>query len=129
EGEKFGAKPVCSGPYKFVERVAQDRIVLEKNPNYWNKGAATFDKIIYTPIPDATVRLANLRSGQLDFIERVAPSDMEKIVAEKKLRRARVTEIGYQGLTINVGKSDIAQKTPLGRDARVREALELSLDR
>src|SRR5207237_1776080 len=36
---------------------------------------------------------------------------------------------GYQGLTINVGKSDIAQKTPLGRDARVREALELSIDR
>src|SRR3954470_21428157 len=129
EGERFGAKPVCSGPYKFVERVAQDRIVLEKNPNYWNKGAVSFDKIIYTPIPDATVRLANLRSGQLDFIERVAPSDMEKIVAEKKLKTSSITEIGYQGITINVGKSDKAKASPLGRDARVREAFELSLDR
>ena len=42
---------------------------------------------------------------------------------------ARITEIGYQGITINVGKSDLAQKNPLGRDPRVREAFELSLDR
>jgi len=128
-GDKFGANPVCSGPFKFVERVPQDRIVLERNPNYWNKDAIHFDKVIYTPIPDATVRLANLRSGQLDFIERFAPSDMEKIQAEKKFKTSAITEIGYQGLTINVGKSDKAKATPLGRDPRVREALELSLDR
>ena len=42
--------------------------------------------MIYTPIPDATVRLANLRSGQLDFIERAASSDMEKIAVEKKFK-------------------------------------------
>ena len=128
-GDKFGTSPVCSGPFKFTERVAQDRIVLERFGGYWNKAAVNFDKVIYTPIPDATVRLANLRSGQLDFIERVASSDMEKIVAEKKLKYSRITEIGYQGITINVGKSDVAKKNPLGRDARVREAFELSLDR
>jgi peptide/nickel transport system substrate-binding protein len=129
EGEKFGSKPVCSGPFKFSERIAQDRIVLERYPQYWNKDAIHFDKIIYTPIPDATVRLANLRAGQLDFIERVASSDMEKILSEKKLKTSRITEIGYQGLTINIGKSEQAKKNPLGRDPRVREALELSLDR
>jgi peptide/nickel transport system substrate-binding protein len=129
EGEKFGAKPVCSGPFKFTERVAQDRIVLEKYAGYWNKDNVHFDKVIYTPIPDATVRLANLRAGQLDFIERFAPSDAEKIAAEKKLKVASITEIGYQGITINVGKSDKAKANPLGRDARVREAFELSLDR
>ena len=128
-GEKFGSHPVCSGPFKFVERVPQDRIVLERNPDYWDKASIHFDKVIYTPIPDATVRLANLRSGQLDFIERVAPSDMEKILAEKKLKTASITEIGYQGITINVGKSDRAKANPLGRDARVREAFELALDR
>jgi peptide/nickel transport system substrate-binding protein len=128
-GDKFGGSPVCSGPFKFVERVAQDRIVFERYANYWNKGAIHFDKIVYTPIPDATVRLANLRSGQLDFIERVASSDMEKIRADKKLKTARITEIGYQGITINIGKSEQAKKNPLGRDARVREAFELSLDR
>src|SRR5215472_15317208 len=44
-GDKFGANPVCSGPFKFVERVAQDRIVLERYPNYWNKGEIHLDKI------------------------------------------------------------------------------------
>ena len=91
EGDKFGAHPVCSGPFKFVERVAQDRMVFERYAGYWNKGAIHFDKVIYTPIPDATVRLANLKSGQLDFIERVASSDMEKIHAEKKLKISRIT--------------------------------------
>ncbi len=129
EGDKFGAKPVCSGPFRFVERIAQDRIVLERYAGYWNKDAIHFDKLIYTPIPDATVRLANLKSGQLDFIERVASSDIEKLRADKKLKTSRITEIGYQGLTINIGKSDKSQATALGKDARVREALELSLDR
>ncbi|MEN9995245.1 MAG: hypothetical protein RL462_21 [Pseudomonadota bacterium] len=128
-GDKFGSHPVCSGPFKFAERVAQDRIVLEKFPNYWNKEAVHFDKVIYTPIPDATVRLANLKSGQLDFIERMASNDVEGVMKDKKYKVSRITEIGYQGITINVGKSDQAKKNPLGRDARVREAFELSLDR
>jgi peptide/nickel transport system substrate-binding protein len=128
-GDKFGMQPVCAGPFRFAERVAQDRIVLEKFANYWNKDALHFDKVVYTPIPDATVRLANLRSGQLDFIERMAASDVEKVQQEKKLKTSRITEIGYQGITINVGKSDKAKAGPLGRDARVREALELAIDR
>jgi peptide/nickel transport system substrate-binding protein len=128
-GDKFGAKPVCSGPFRFVERVAQDRIILERFPNYWNKGQIHFDRIVYQPIVDATVRLANLRSGQLDFIERVAPSDIPSVRTDNRFKVAKIVEIGYQGITINVGKSDLAQKNPLGKDARVREAFELSLDR
>ena len=129
EGDKFGAKPVCAGPFKFVERVAQDRIVLERYANYWNKGAVHFDRIVYLPIPDSTVRLANLRSGQLDFVERLAASDVPQVKSDARFRIAKITEIGYQGITINVGKSDLAQKNPLGRDPRVREAFELALDR
>jgi peptide/nickel transport system substrate-binding protein len=129
EGVKFGANPVCSGPFRFVERVAQDRIVLERFPNYWNKGAIHFDRVIYQPIVDASVRLANLRSGQLDFIERMAPSDVPGLKGDNRFKISRIVEIGYQGITINIGKSDQAQKNPLGRDPRVREAFELSLDR
>jgi peptide/nickel transport system substrate-binding protein len=129
EGDKFGAKPVCSGPFRFVERVAQDKIVLERYPNYWNKGEIHLDKVIYLPIVDSTVRLANLRSGQLDFIERMAGSDVPSLKTDSRFKVARITEIGYQGITINVGKSDLAQKNPLGKDARVREAFELALDR
>ena len=119
-GDKFGSRPVCSGPFKFVERVAQDRIVLERFAGYWNKDAIHFDKLVYTPIPDATVRLANLKSGQLDFIERVASSDIEKIQTDKKLKTSRITEIGYQGITINVGKSDQSQIRRLAASRRNR---------
>ena len=128
-GDKFGARPVCSGPFRFVERVAQDRIVFERFPGYWNKPAIHFDKVVYQPIVDATVRLANLKSGQLDFIERMAPSDVPALKGDSRFKTAKIVEIGYQGITINIGKSDLAQKNPLGRDARVREAFELSLDR
>jgi peptide/nickel transport system substrate-binding protein len=128
-GEKFGAHPVCSGPFRFVERIAQDRIVLERFPNYWNKGQIHFERIVYLPIVDATVRLANLRSGQLDFIERLAPSDVPSLRSDSRFKISKIVEIGYQGITINVGKSDLAQKNPLGKDPRVREAFELSLDR
>ena len=128
-GEKFGAGPVCSGPFKFVERIAQDRIVLERFPAYWDKGQVHFDRIVYQPIPDATVRLANLRSGQLDFIERVAPSDIPQLRGDSRFKVAKIVEIGYQGITINLAKSDLGQKNPLGKDPRVREAFELSLDR
>ena len=128
-GDKFGANPVCSGPFRFVERVAQDRIVVERYPNYWNKGEIHFDRIVYLPIVDSTVRLANLKSGQLDFIERLAASDIPALKTDTRFKISKITEIGYQGITINVGKSDLAQKNPLGKDPRVREAFELALDR
>ncbi|HEU5296408.1 MAG TPA: ABC transporter substrate-binding protein [Burkholderiaceae bacterium] len=128
-GANFGTRPVCSGPFKFVERVAQDRIVLERYDGYWNKANIHFDKVTYTPIVDSTVRLANLKSGQFDIIERVASSDVEKLQADKKFKVTRITEIGYQGITINVGKSDQAKANALGKDARVREAFELAIDR
>jgi len=128
-GANFGTHPVCSGPFKFAERIAQDKITLERYPNYWNKASVFVDKIVYTPVVDSTVRLANLRSAQFDVIERMAPSDVEKLSREKNFKVAKITEIGYQGITINVGKSEKAQQNPLGKDVRVREAFELALDR
>ena len=127
-GERFGQQPVCAGPYRLVERVPQDRIVVERFPGYWDKDAVRIDRITYLPIVDATVRLANLRSGQLDMAERVLATDIAAIRADKRLRLAAVTEIGYQGLWFNVGKGEAA-KGPLGADPRVREALERAIDR
>ena len=63
-GDKFGLKPVCAGPLQFVERVQQDRIVVEKFADYWNKDKIFIDKITYLPIVDGTVRLANLQVGR-----------------------------------------------------------------
>jgi peptide/nickel transport system substrate-binding protein len=134
-GEKFGTAPVCVGPWRFVERVPQDRIVLEKSPHYFDPGQARFDRLVFRIIADDNVRLANLRSGDIDFMQRVAPPDAVSLRKEGRFEVASVTGIGYDGITINLhNKTGKAQPpgdlgTPLANDARVREALELSIDR
>ncbi len=127
-GDKFGLKPVCAGPYKFVERVQQDRIVVEKFADYWDKDHVFIDKITYLPIVDATVRLANLRSGGLDLIERVLATDIKTVRDNPKLKLIKAVSLGYQGITMNL-KNGPKSDTPFGKDARVRRALELAIDR
>jgi peptide/nickel transport system substrate-binding protein len=127
-GADLAKNPVCSGPFKFVERVQNDRIVLERFPNFWNKAQIHFDKVTFTPIPDATVRLANLQSGQLDLLERLLPTDIAAVKADKRLVLSPVVGLGYASFSINVGKTPRAQ-TPLGQDPRIREAVELAIDR
>src|SRR6266702_1034246 len=126
-GDKFGLKPVCAGPYKFVERVQQDRIVVEKFADYWNKNNIHIDRIVYLPLVDATVRLANLKSGGLDLIERLLATDIKDVQADTRLKLSSAIEIGYQGVTLNVGKDKT--KGPLSQSAKVRQALDLSIDR
>src|SRR6201994_2760905 len=71
EGDKFGLHPVCAGPYKFVERVQQDRMVFEKFADYWNKDKIFVDKIVYLPIIDSKIGRAHVKSGGLDLLERL----------------------------------------------------------
>jgi peptide/nickel transport system substrate-binding protein len=127
-GDKFGLKPVCAGPYKFVERVQQDRIVVEKFADYWDKDHVFIDRITYLPIVDGTVRLANLKSGGLDLIERVLATDIKSVRDNPKLKLSKAVSLGYLGLTINL-KNGPKADNPLGKDARVRRAFELSIDR
>jgi peptide/nickel transport system substrate-binding protein len=127
EGDKFGLHPVCAGPYKFVERVQQDRMVFEKFTDYWNKDNVHIDRVVFLPIVDATVRLANLKSGGLDLIERVLATDIKDVRADPKLVLATASELGYLGLTINIGNDKT--KGPLSQSDKVRQALELSIDR
>jgi len=127
-GDKFGLKPVCAGPFKFVERVQQDRIVVEKFADYWNKDNVFIDKVTFLPIVDGTVRLANLRSGGLDMIERVLATDIKTVRDNSKLKLIKAVSLGYLGLTMNLANGAKANN-PLGKDARVRRALELSIDR
>jgi peptide/nickel transport system substrate-binding protein len=126
--EKLATHPVCAGPYRFVEWVAQDRIAFERFPGYWNAGAVAIDKVVYLPIPDDTVRLANLRAGGLQIIERVSPTDLATVRADARVKLYEAPSIGYRVLSINTGKG-AAAKSPLGSSAKLREAFELSLDR
>jgi len=127
-GDKFVQKPICAGPFKFVERVAQDRIVLERFADYWDKGRIHVDRVIYRPITDATVRLANLRAGDLDLIERLLATDIATVRGDAKLKLLTRVSLGYTGITINLANTDKA-KNPVGQNAKVRRALELAIDR
>jgi peptide/nickel transport system substrate-binding protein len=127
EGDKFGLHPVCAGPYKFVERVQQDRMVFEKFADYWNKDNIHIDRVVFLPIVDATVRLANLKSGGLDLIERLLATDIKAVQADPKLKLSTAIELGYQGVTLNIGNDKA--KGPLSQSAKVRQALDLSIDR
>src|SRR4051794_19397137 len=126
-GDKFGLKPVCAGPYKFVERVQQDRIVGERFADYWNKDNVFIDKVVFLPIVDATVRLANLKSGGLDLIERVLATDIKDVRADSRLKLSTALELGYFGLTLNIGNDK--NKGALSQSEKVRQALDLSIDR
>ena len=127
-GDKFGLKPVCAGPYRFVERVQQDRIVVEKFADYWNKDQVFIDKITYLPIVDTTVRLANLRSGGIDLTERILATDIPTVRADPKLKLANSVSLAWFGLMINQDNGP-KSNNPLGKDPRVRRAFELALDR
>lgn len=127
-GRNFGARPVCAGPYRFVERVAQDRIVVERFPEYWNAENIHIQRITYLPIPDGTVRLANLQSGAIEMVQTIEPDDLATVRRNNRLRVEMSDELGYQSLTINIGNGPRAQ-TPMGQDVRVRQAFELALDR
>ena len=127
-GDNFGAKPICAGPYRFVERVANNHLTLERFPDYWDKSRVHFDRIVYRVIPDTTVRLANLRSGGLDLIEQMTPPDLSSIAGNPNFKVAPATSLGHTRIYINVGRGD-RTIGPLGRDARVRQAFSLAIDR
>ncbi len=126
-GKDFGLHPVCTGPFRFVERVAQDHVTLERFPGYWDASRIHYDRITYRIIPDSSVRLANLQAGSLELTE-IAPLDAETVRRDTKLNLVSVPSLGYGALTINIGNAPKAE-TPMGRDSRVRHAFELSLDR
>ncbi|MEV8564822.1 ABC transporter substrate-binding protein [Streptomyces sp. NPDC051322] len=134
-GKNFTNHPSCVGPFRFVERVGGDRIVLEKDPNYYDAAHVHLDRVIYKPIPDGSVRLAHLRSGDVQVGDQMAPVDVRSALTEPKLQLFNSPSLGYQGIGLNVGNvKGLGEKpgkldTPIARDVRVREAFELSIDR
>jgi len=127
-GADFGLNPVCSGPFSFTERVAQDRIVLSKFDDYWNADAINFDSVTFLPIPDTTVRLANLQSGDIDMLERLAATDLAQAEADSNIIVDSAVSLGYQGITFNINNGERGDN-PWGNDKRLRQALSYAIDR
>lgn len=134
-GDKFGTDPVCVGPFDFVSRKPGNEIVLEKAPDYYDADAVNLDTVTYRIITDSNVRLANVKSNDVQVAERIAATDVAKLQGDASVTLIGQESLGYQGITINIGNAKgIGEPvgevdTPLGSSPELREAFELSLDR
>ena len=68
KGDDYNRNPVGTGPYVLKSWTAGDRMVLERNPDYWDKDKIYLDRIVVKPLPDAQSRFASLQSGEADII-------------------------------------------------------------
>ena len=127
-GKDFASHPVCSGPFKFVERVPQDHVTLERFTDYWDAKAIHFDKVVYQVFVDSSVRLANLKAGTSDLSENIAPTDTAAVKADPKLKLVVSDALGYLSITNNLDNGPRAD-TPYGKNPLVRQAFDAAIDR
>lgn len=134
-GDEFGEHPVCVGAFKFVERVPQTSITVERDPLYYDADNVHLDSITYRIITDASIRAANLRSGDVQVADTVSTQDLAELEADENVGLLEVGSLGYQAMTVNVGNTDGVGAppgeidTPIATDPRVRQALSMAVDR
>lgn len=135
EGTPFADNPSCVGAFKFVERIPQTSIKLERDPNYYAADEVHLDTITYRIMSDANIRAANLRSGDVHVADTISPQDADALMLERGLEVLQTGSLGYQGLTVNIGNTNgtgqpvVQRDGPLASDPRVRQALTMSIDR
>ena len=121
---EFAKAPVGTGPFKITAFTPRVSVEMARNADYWDKERVPkVDKLVLLPMPEASTRLAALRSGQVDWIE-VPPPD-----AADSLKKAgfEIVTNSYPHMwpwVINMVKPG----TPL-KDVRVRQALNYCVDR
>ncbi|MDQ7860035.1 MAG: ABC transporter substrate-binding protein [Armatimonadota bacterium] len=120
-GRDFARRPVGTGPYKMVEWVADDRIVLEANADYYG-GRPALDRVQFRFIPEGSVRLAEVESGGLDLIAGVPAQDLRRLRVSLLLDLQEVvgTNCRLLGFNTSVKPYD---------DVRVRQAIAHALDK
>jgi peptide/nickel transport system substrate-binding protein len=134
-GEKFASDPVCVGPFEYVSRTPGAEIVLKKSDDYYDADKVKLDQVTYKIITDGNVRLANVKSGDVQVAERISATDVAKLENDPSVRLVSQDSLGYQGVTVNVGNvAGVGEPAgevdhPLGRVDDLRKAFELSLDR
>jgi peptide/nickel transport system substrate-binding protein len=118
--ERFAKSPVGTGPFRFVEWVKDQRVVLEANPGYW-KGAPKIQRIVWKPVPEHASRLAELLTGRADIVVNVPPQQVGVIERDPKLRVAKVRSLRTAFIAINTWQKPFD-------DVRVRQALNYGVD-
>ncbi|MET8258218.1 ABC transporter substrate-binding protein [Micromonospora sp. NPDC005205] len=135
KGDDFASAPVCVGPFKFAKRVPQNSIEVVRDPNYYDASKVHLDSISWRILTDASIRAANLRSGDAQVADSVSTQDVASLRQDAAVSVLQSQSLGYQGLTINVGNVDgvgTAAKPinrPLAQNAKVRQAFEHAIDR
>jgi 4-phytase/acid phosphatase/peptide/nickel transport system substrate-binding protein len=124
KGDDYNRNPVGTGPYILKSWTAGDRMVLEKNPNYWDKGRPYLDRIILKPLPDAQSRFASLQSGEADIIWD-DENDADNIMKAQKDPKLTVHTYKGSGAQVYAFNTKVA---PFD-DVRVRQALVMAIDR
>lgn len=121
-GKEFALQPVGAGPYRFVEKRPQERIVLERFDRHWDRTAGNIDRIIYRPFPDENARLANLRAGELDIINQIPAAELGRLKTDPNLRLLERSGLQWQGIWLNVQSGIFTNKA-------LRQALNATIDR
>src|SRR6185295_14136485 len=116
--------PVGTGPYVMKSWTAGDRMVLERNPAYWNPGRPYLDRIVLKPLPDNLARFASLQSGEADLIWD-DEFDSDNIKKARNDRRFKVHEYIGSGAQVYAFNTKVA---PFD-DVRVRQAMVMAIDR
>ncbi|MGW5865202.1 ABC transporter substrate-binding protein [Streptomyces sp. NPDC055239] len=115
----FDAKPVGSGPYKFVEAVREDKIVFEAYDKYNGEHPAKAKKMIWRLMSDPSARVSAMESGRVQAIEDVPYIDVKRLAGSAKIQS--VQSFGLLFLMFNTADERFADK-------RVRQALHYALD-
>ncbi len=119
--ESWGRKPVGTGPYRFVEWIPNERIVLEANMDYW-QGPPPFQKLVFRPIPDETARTAALLSGEVHV---VGPVNLDQAPMLAKSQGVHV--VWTDGLARD--RLAIRHDVKPFDDLRVRQAVAHAIDK
>lgn len=118
---QLNLKPVGTGPFRFVEWVKNDRIVVEANDDHWT-GKPEVRRAIWKPIPETQARIAALQTGQADIIVNVPPDQLAALAGSRTFRIEKVPSCRV----IYVGIAQI-KGGPLA-DRRVRQAINHAVD-
>ena len=119
------SKPIGTGAFKFVEWTPNDKIVLKKNADYWDKGKPYLDNIIIRVIPDMQARLANLESGDIDVIRSVNTIDALRYISSEDVKVLQAKDTTYTEFFHMMGANNL----DIWGNKRVRQALAHCLDK
>ena len=102
KGDDYNRNPVGTGPYILKSWTAGDRMVLERNPDYWNKGHPYLDRIVLKPLPDAQSRFASLQSGEADIVwdDEYDADNIQKAQKDPKMTVHTYAGSGRRGLRL-----------------------------